>query len=795
MPDFRKSFVLAAVRGPPPRDLAARLAGPGLVQDRLGAATPTALYALNPATKDGVLLLHAPDGFPANLDRTRANLTRCLAVGVDARLAAAAEWLRDVFADADDLHRALKTDEPLDAFWRQAVDAAWTEQAPSADVKLVSARATRCSEHGLNLVDTCTLCGHGGRACRSYPRQTNPRAWAAQFVCEAVQRGCTELHTCGPCAPASVGEWHASFEGAGLFAGPDPVQAWHPTVVEFAERAEVPAVPEVQPSVMSGSHRHVVDTDERTAQLQDYLRDKYGTADVATADQKHQRQLEAALRAPQRRLDNARTEYVTPDLVNQLEGDDFAAVETPTFWCTDPLAMLTSDDPLLRAELTVDDRRAVEDLGPFAHPVLAAWARLWLARTRGVEAPPITELCEAAARYGTAGIPLMANAQAFCDLRAREFLAMAARRLSRGHTPLCRDMLEVDCAADRHDRFPWPAPVAFLEAGASGAPVPVPDEQDAVAKRLSQWLCIFRVYVPDLTAAAMWKCASQRLPAAPPPPPQPSPPPPPPDTAVRAAELVALSESDPYGLTSSEQFELEKLDPDAFNDHWCSIRGIGAAGVELVAAVGNDLRHCYPVSYNNFFARLNEGVATINTPAHIDPDWFASDPRWLEFCHRVAPGVPLATADLLNRGVYHYPRGPPLAAIQQACATYGTPEAADAACRRNTAVKRLRIEAARLDKILHVLDGVNSMAACALRRRFKRPVKMLKYAEAIMKRESLSNTVVNVQRDIAVSNVVDCWTPPHPREAEAALEELLAFVVEAGDALRCATRKRDAPPN
>jgi hypothetical protein len=79
MPDHRKSFVLASVEGPVPRDLVARLAGPGLVQDRPGAPAVTGLFASGGDGDRGVLLLHAPDGFPARGDRVRARLERRLA--------------------------------------------------------------------------------------------------------------------------------------------------------------------------------------------------------------------------------------------------------------------------------------------------------------------------------------------------------------------------------------------------------------------------------------------------------------------------------------------------------------------------------------------------------------------------------------------------------------------------------------------------------------------------------------------------------------------------------------------
>jgi hypothetical protein len=106
--DHRKSFVLATAAGPPPPDLPARLARRGLVQDTPGAVAPTAACAHNPATGETVVLLHAPDSFPANVGRTLQKVERCLGSAVGAGRAGgaadatavrlrAADWLRASF--------------------------------------------------------------------------------------------------------------------------------------------------------------------------------------------------------------------------------------------------------------------------------------------------------------------------------------------------------------------------------------------------------------------------------------------------------------------------------------------------------------------------------------------------------------------------------------------------------------------------------------------------------------------------------------------------------------------------
>lgn len=119
--DRRKSYVLAIVDGALPGDLAIRLAGPGLVQDSSDAVPPSGFCAVDPTSRQCVVLLVAPHSFPAKLDRIQANIQARLAPTVDHDHDAAAEWLRNSFRDADDFHRLLKCTEPLEPFWVRAI--------------------------------------------------------------------------------------------------------------------------------------------------------------------------------------------------------------------------------------------------------------------------------------------------------------------------------------------------------------------------------------------------------------------------------------------------------------------------------------------------------------------------------------------------------------------------------------------------------------------------------------------------------------------------------------------------
>jgi len=84
------------------------------------------------------VLLHAPDSFPAKLERTMSKVKRCLDTDSSSSSTRAdvavrqrtAHWLRAEFDSADDLRRHLDTTKPLDAFWQRAVDDTWGAAAP-----------------------------------------------------------------------------------------------------------------------------------------------------------------------------------------------------------------------------------------------------------------------------------------------------------------------------------------------------------------------------------------------------------------------------------------------------------------------------------------------------------------------------------------------------------------------------------------------------------------------------------------------------------------------------------------
>lgn len=586
MHDHRKSFVLATATGPPPTDLAARLARKELVQDTSSAVVPTAMIAHNPATNDSVVLLHAPNGFPAKVERTISKVKRCLDTDSSSTRAdvavrqRSADWLRAEFDSADDLRRHLETTEALDAFWQRAVEDTWGALPPTSppEFRIGAVRVTACKEHGLAL--TC------GPECRSLPRPTPSEKWYEQFRSEAVARGCTHLLLAGPDAAHFV----------------DTQQQWTRTEIIRHNHDDEPD----SSSDPDGS------ADRR---LRDYLLRTYGTDDLVLADRRHRELLDKL--DPRHRRAQARAAFAAT-VAAQVQSDPF--LDLPEI---DKIAP------------TEDERHEAQKLGPFAHPTLNAWARGWLMQCRQARPtnaaltatlPPLVDgtasersshddeqhpeaardndMGVAIATYGAADVPLMANAQAYRNVRAHAFLRLNQRRLERGDEPLTAQDIYNDAL------YRWQvAPTAFLGVDAdAGSRQPCRD-QDEVVERLLAWLRFLGVQPMDLI-----QHDARRPPTLPVTMPQDDAPRAEANTAhteapdapqaeastaqaedstsqaeastaqaeARATELRRLNESDPHGLTDSELDELKSIDLDCWREAFQ--KSTSAADADLAAA-------------------------------------------------------------------------------------------------------------------------------------------------------------------------------------------------------------------
>jgi len=776
--DHRKSFVLATATGPPPTDLPARLARKELVQDTSIAVVPTAMIAHNPATNDSVVLLHAPNGFPAKVERTISKVKRCLdtdwsSTSSRADIAVrqrAADWLRAEFESADDLRRHLETTEALDAFWQRAVEDSWGALPPTSppEFRIGAVRVTACKVHGL--VFAC------GPDCRSLPRPTPSEQWYEQFRSMAAARGCTQLQVVGPDGVRVSTLWGDSADT------PNTERAmWTSTEIIHCNDNDHDDDPD------SNSDP---DADRR---LRDYLLRTYGTDDLVHADRLHRDKLD--LRLHYRRA-QARAAFAAT-VAAQVQSDPF--LDLPEIGKITP---------------TEDERQEAQKLGPFAHPTLNAWARGWLMRCRqarptnaalaallaqfvdGIanersshndEQHPEAALVDAVtvpdglpgsvsdergrseagdhdeqhpeaalvgdndmdvaiATYGAADVPLMANAQAYHNVRAHAFLRLNQRRLERGDEPLTAQDIYNDAL------YRWQvAPTAFLGVDAdTGSRQPCRD-QDEVVERLCEWLRFFGVQPTDLT-----QLDTRRPPTLPPT--MPDAPRAEGNTAHAEAHAPLTIPGAPQAEASTSQAEASTSQAEAIIAQADARTAQAEASTAQAEARATELR------------RLHESDPHGLTQSELyGYDAFDLD-CWDEAFQK---STSAANADLAAAAAAA------AAADQSRCPYNGIAEAGPASakrCRldqeassdvlaaraaRDAAAKEAALERERLDKLREALRRLD------------------KVAPPIRDQCTCTFTVLYGRALLKPARKTFLRPPPHPREAEAAVQTLKAQVAKA----------------